>query len=385
MSEYQYYEFQAIDRPLTQREMGELRSCSSRATITATRFVNSYSFGNFKGNPSQWMDRYFDAFLYLANWGTHELMLRFPLGVLDLATAKRYCHGESASGRAKGDHVILELRSEAEGGEWVEEDNGQLSSLISLRADVAGGDLRALYLAWLLCAQTGELDVADEEPPCPPGLGKLTAPLEAFVDFLRIDRDLIAVAAARSPDAASTVTNAEIENWVTELPESERTRLLVRLMDGAEAHLRAELLRRFRNSRGVASRASADRARTAGELLKAAEQCAEERRRREAEQAERERARKEREAAAARARHLDSLAKREAQAWDELRALVATKQPAKYDEAVRLLRDLRDLGLHKGRADEVVARVRRLCVEHARKPSFIERLRKAGLAAEAQP
>jgi len=27
-------------------------------------------------------------------------------------------------------------------------------------------------------------------------------------------------------------------------------------------------------------------------------------------------------------------------------------------------------------------RVRQLCVEHARKPSFIERLRKAGLAAE---
>ena len=115
MSEYQYYEFQAIDRPLTQREMGELRSFSSRATITATRFVNSYSFGNFKGSPSQWMDKYFDAVLYLANWGTHELMLRFPLGVLDVATAKRYCHGESASGRAKGDHVILELRSEDEG------------------------------------------------------------------------------------------------------------------------------------------------------------------------------------------------------------------------------------------------------------------------------
>ncbi len=385
MSEYQYYEFQAIDRPLTLREMGELRSYSSRATITATRFVNSYSYGNFKGSSSQWMEKYFDASLYLANWGTHELMLRLPLRVLDLATAKRYCRGESASGRAKGDHVILELRSEDEGGEWVEEENGQLSSLIPLRADVAGGDLRALYLAWLLCAQTGELDVADEEPPCPPGLGKLTAPLEAFVDFLRVDRDLIAAAAARSPDAASAVTNAEIENWVTELPESERTRLLVRLMDGTEAHLRAELLRRFRDSRGVASRASAEGARTAGELLKAAEQRAEERRRKEAEQAERERARTEREAAAARDRHLDSLAKREAQAWDELRALVATKQPAKYDEAVQLLRDLRDLGLRKGRAVEVAARVRRLCVEHARKPSFIERLRKAGLAVEAQP
>lgn len=28
MSEYQYYEFQAVDRPLTEPEMRELRACS---------------------------------------------------------------------------------------------------------------------------------------------------------------------------------------------------------------------------------------------------------------------------------------------------------------------------------------------------------------------
>jgi hypothetical protein len=34
MSEYQYYEFQAVDRPLTGEQMTGLRSPSSRATIT---------------------------------------------------------------------------------------------------------------------------------------------------------------------------------------------------------------------------------------------------------------------------------------------------------------------------------------------------------------
>jgi hypothetical protein len=33
MSEYQYYEFQAIDRPLTKSEMADLRSYSTRALI----------------------------------------------------------------------------------------------------------------------------------------------------------------------------------------------------------------------------------------------------------------------------------------------------------------------------------------------------------------
>jgi hypothetical protein len=67
MSEYQYYEFQAIDRPLTEKEMRELRSYSSRAHITPASFVNDYSRGDFKGNEDTWMEKYFDAFLYLAN------------------------------------------------------------------------------------------------------------------------------------------------------------------------------------------------------------------------------------------------------------------------------------------------------------------------------
>ena len=98
MSEYQYYEFQAIDRPLTAKEMSELRSYSTRARITPTSFVNDYSFGSFKGNEDAWMEKYFDAYLYLANWGTHVLKLRLPSRLLDATMAKSYCGGDNAFG-----------------------------------------------------------------------------------------------------------------------------------------------------------------------------------------------------------------------------------------------------------------------------------------------
>ena len=78
MSEYQYYEFQAIDRALSEKEMAELRAYSTRARITPTSFVNDYAWGDVKGNADAWMEKYFDAFLYLANWGTHRLKLRLP-------------------------------------------------------------------------------------------------------------------------------------------------------------------------------------------------------------------------------------------------------------------------------------------------------------------
>ena len=48
MSEYQYFEFQAIDRPLNKKEMAKLRTYSTRARITPTSFVNDYSWGDFR-------------------------------------------------------------------------------------------------------------------------------------------------------------------------------------------------------------------------------------------------------------------------------------------------------------------------------------------------
>ena len=90
MSEYQYYEFVAIDRPMTKKEMAELRSRSSRAMITATSFVNEYQWGDLKGDPADWMRRYFDAFVYTANWCSCRLALRVPHAVFKKSELKRF-------------------------------------------------------------------------------------------------------------------------------------------------------------------------------------------------------------------------------------------------------------------------------------------------------
>ncbi|MEU1968953.1 hypothetical protein ABZ541_14250 [Micromonospora sediminicola] len=216
MSEYQYYEFTAVDRPLTGRERVELRSLSTRADITATSFVNTYEWGNFKGDPRTLMERYFDAHLYLANWGTRQLMLRLPKHVLDPATVAQYCQGDSASTWTAGGHVIIDLHDEGEDGadEWDLDGHGLLASIIPVWAGLAAGDLRLLYLAWLRYVQSEE--IADDEPerPIPAGLGTLDAPLTAVAEFLRIDPDLIAAAAAgSSPAASGELTAAQLRTW----------------------------------------------------------------------------------------------------------------------------------------------------------------------------
>lgn len=321
------------------------------------------------------MERYFDAFLYLANWGTRELMLRLPADTLDGATVHRYQGGDRASARVHEDFTILSFSSNDEGGDsWEEDGSGWLASILPLRNDLVGGDLRALYLGWLLAAQDGELEDSEPEPPVPPGLRTLSGALQAFADFLRLDPDLVRAAAEHSPSMAAGPDDAALPRWIAGLPEVEKTEMLVRVAGDAPIAVRAELLRRFRQAHRTDA-TPADGGRTVGELLEAADRIAEERSRAEAEQKAREKARREREAAEARQRHLDGLAGRDEEMWRRVDDLVASKKPTANAEAITLLTDLRDLCSRDGRESAFAARIQGLRDAHARKPSFLQRLR----------
>jgi hypothetical protein len=227
MSEYQYYEFRAVDRPLTKQEMGARRAISTRAEITPTSFMNTYNWGDFKGDPDALMEKYFDAFVYVANWGTHRFMMRVPRWALKETALSAYFTGESAIAQETSDFVILDFLSEDEAGDW-EEGEGYMASLIPAGAELMNGDLRCLYLGWLLCAQCEELDEDDIEPPIPPGLGKLSAALQEFADFLRIEDDLIEEAAEASVALEATApSQEELAAWIAAMPEGKKNALLL--------------------------------------------------------------------------------------------------------------------------------------------------------------
>lgn len=128
-------------------------------------------------------------------------------------------------------------------------------------------------------------------------------------------------------------------------------------------------------------RAGARPRRTVAELLDAAAELRMERHRQaEAEAAARE-VLPERQREAARQRRLDELAKDPEAAWAEAGKLIGTKVPARYDEAVTFLADLRELARRDGQAGEFERRFAALREEHLRKPSLIARLDRAGLNA----
>jgi hypothetical protein len=373
MSEYQYYEFLALDRPLTDRQRAELRSISSRAEITATRFVNEYEWGDLKADPRTMVEQYFDAFLYLANWGTRRLMFRLPHGVLDPETARQYCNTDTASLTETDSHLILGLYADREPDGYWEQPGGQLAAMVQARSELAAGDLRLLYLAWLLAVQSDEVDEDDTEPPVPAGLGALSASLQAVADFLEIDEDLIAVAAAASP---SVLEAAGLAEWVASLPPEEKDALLARVAAGEGAQVQALLLRRFR---ATGPSPSAAPARTAAELWDAAVDRQEARVKAAAQRRRQEEARRAKAQAAAYAKHLDQLATRTEAAWEKAAEWIETKRPRDYDLAVSLLRDLQALAERQEDPAGFKQRFLELRAQHQRKPSLLERFDQAGL------
>ncbi len=368
MSEYQYYEFAAVDRPLDAHELEALRALSTRAHITPTSFVNTYEWGSFRGDPRRMVERYFDAFLYLANWGTHELILRLPARLLDFDVAQRYCAGDAVSAWSSGEHVVVAAVSEDEEGDFEWGGEGVLASILPVRAELLAGDLRALYLLWLASVQLGEVPEDTMEPPVPAALNTLSGSEAALVEFLRIDRDLIEVAASASPRAREQ--RVDVARWVSGLPAQERDALLVGLLEGNDPLLRAETLRR-----AEPDQARSARARTAAELVDAAVAVRE--RREQAQRAARaaragEQARI---AEEARQKRLAALAAEGDRAWARVAARVAEKKPSGYDVAVDLLVDLGEV------CDPAVfaSRLAQLRREHGRKVTFVERLGHAGL------
>ncbi len=379
MSEYQYYEFLALDRPLSEQQMQEVRRYSTRARITATRFVNEYHWGDFKGDIDRLMAKYYDAFVYFANWGTRNLRFRLPTRDFDVCLAKRYCAPYIARFRKAGRHVILSLSSEDEsGGDW-ESDGGWMPALAPLRADLLAGDYRCLYLGWLNGVCCREVDENQAEPPVPPGLGEWTAPLKALADFLRIDESLIEAAAEASPPLANQQESAEqLRSRVESLPSRQKDELLVRLIQEPPVVVQRELSRRLRQNKEPQQGGGVP-GRTAGKLLAMAKKLDQEKRRLLAERHAREQVRREREAAAARQKRLDALAKQESQAWSKVDALIATRQPKGYDQAVELLRDLKDLAQRQGQLAEAKSRLRSLRQRNGRKPALMRRLDSARL------
>ncbi len=379
MSEYQYYDFKVVDHALTKTEMAALRAISTRAVITTTSFANHYEWGDLKADPLKLLEKYFDAFVYVANWGTREFHLRLPQELVDFKHLKSILPGKSTCVRSAGQFVIVSFESEVESDDDWDDGTGWMGSLVSLRSDLLRGDLRCLYLGWLMFAQDDELPGDGLEPPVPAGLRELSAPLDSLIEFLGIDEDLIEVAAAASAPLSAGPSRKELATWIQGLPVNEKDDLLVDFLSESGERRRVELLQRFQRENAVATKLGAIERRTVKDLVTAARVRADERARQLSAKRAADAARKKTKGEADRAVYLEGLAKREKAVWKQVEAYIEKRQPKDYERAVILLVDLHDLAVRQEDETGFQLTMEELRKTHASKGAFLRRLAKANL------
>ncbi|MFI0967901.1 hypothetical protein ACH4S8_42085 [Streptomyces sp. NPDC021080] len=393
MSEYQHYQF-TVDTPLTDGQLAQIRALTTRAHLTRHSFVNTYSWGDFKGDPRLLVETHYDAHLYFANWGTRRLILRWPASALPLDTARAYCAGDSAQSWESNGRVLIALESDPE--DDVEDfndlfgfeendfdeaggrDEAWLPSIARARRPVAEKDLRLLYLAWLLRLHGGELDDDDVEPSVPPGLADLPEPLTDLAAFLRIDGDLIAAAAQHSPPLAPRPTLAAHRAWTATLDPQDKDAVPARLLhDGAPQPLPG-LRRRLLNSQPALGPTPPPR--TVAKLRAAASAHKALRLGREEQQAAEERERAVRQAHEAQHRRLADLQHDPEAAWHRVGELLTPRGTRNYPEVVRLLSDLAALADREGTTAAFTQRYTRFIAAHRTKKALLRDLRAGGPA-----
>ncbi len=385
MSYQQYYEFRAVDQPLSPGQMQELRQLSTRADITRERFTNTYNYGSFRGDPARLMEAYFDAHVYVSESCTCRLMLRLPRTVLPTDMLDRYAVDEGLQWRVTDKHLILEWqRYEDFDCEWTPGE-GWMDQLVPIRDELARGDFRSLYIGWLASASRALLyddeetvncrndengDENDETdrtnrvgPPIPAGLESLTDSQIALASFLDVERDLIAAAAQTSPDRSVDDCSCQaIVEWSAELSEQEVRAILVRLLEGEGMRVLTELRSRYHRARAesAASAEGGSGARSPGDLLAAPVRIQGERKRRE---------------------YLAALARRPSELWSTVSALAEEQKASSYDAACRLLIDMRDSSIQAGLRQVFDAKLAQLLGKHSRRTVPMRRLKEAGLVS----
>lgn len=368
MSEYQYYEFKAIDHALNESQKAALHQLSSRAEVSSHHATFVYHYGDFHGNVEQLMQTSFDAMVYLSNWGDRRLMFRLPCHLIDTSEWREFFISEAIEKTLCSDkkNFILDFNfQDEESGNWTEGE-GWLDDLCSLRNDIITGDFRVLYLAWLKASQllNDRENTEDEllEPSIPAGLKELNPALKQFIRYVELDEQLVNAAAQNSPTLSSKTRDAK--SLIARLSAQEQQQFLIKLSNN-EANLSAALNRRLDELDQSASVTTNTKtaARSLQKLTETAKNLTI-----KAAQKQQKKAKKDRENA------LTLLLDQQSMMWRAVDDFIEQKHASAYNKALKHLITLRELAEFENKGDEFNQRLLKLKETYSKRRALLEKL-----------
>jgi len=372
MSGYQYYEFAAIDGPISDEGLRYAGGCSSRANVSRVRWQNTYTFGDFRVSVDTLL-KYYDAHFYIANWGTVRLGLAFPKGAITPEVIRPFLRGgeryeDTLTVKEIGNRCVVWWERNEEGGWGWTEGEGLIDQLIGVREELMRGDYRALFLGWLADFDRDEWrdpeDGAVVMPPIPAGLDHLSPALAALIKHFPVDCDALAVAAGLSqPSPPDRIPIAAV---LERLSVSEMRALLARVAEGGGLGVMTELNRltypRVQIPAGQAMRCTDFAAKTNAT-----------RGVRQKKEAEAATAKRQREGELHR-QHLASVMERADNLWSGIDPLMDQKLASAYDQAAAQLQELRDAYAQAGDIGGFQQKLTGFRLRYSNRPAMLRRI-----------
>ena len=385
MSGFTMHRFRTIDSPLTRSEMEEIDSWSSRFSPTSTGVTYIYHYGSFKQNVDKIFPKYFDAMLYVSNYGEKQLMFRFPKDLVDWKTLTQFTNIKEyyrhLDFKRVGDYVIMDLYwNEEEGGEWIEEEDYILDTLLPLREEILNGDYRTLYLGWLMVQGADNLeeeydddddddDWADDDeyssmPPIPANLQRLSTAHQYLIEKFDIEEAIVKAAATASPNANQQ--KPDYKNLIALLSNEEKEAFLLRFAIG-ERRTEIQLKQRLEalgGKKGLAFGKSpsweALMKKAKGIENEAAKEYAEAQR-------------------VAHINRMEILITQKSRLWQEAENNILKGQGNSYDKATKILYELKEISEYEKQEHEFEQKLGEFISPYLRRGSLIRRLRTGGI------
>ncbi len=255
MSEYQYVAFQAVDRPLNEKQLEFAERQSSRAEVTRWTYNVEYHYSSFRGDVDGLLRGGYDVYLSYCNYGALEIKFRLPAGLP--------FSPKSWAPYFDKERLVWEKDRQGPGGilsihqtfEDFPDPIGDYEQYVDIAAYVRHllieGDLRALYLLWLCIAGDDYEDPAEViEPPVPHGLKTFPSRACELLTFFGYDPLLLSAAAQDIPDFAASA-GASTDLWLNALTAQEAKQIVERLLNEDASIVKSDVVQKARESRGI--------------------------------------------------------------------------------------------------------------------------------------
>lgn len=257
MSEYQYVEFRAVDRPLDDEQLEFAEQQSSHAEVSRWGLAAEYNYSSFRGDVDGLLRGGFDIYLAYSNYGERYIKLRLPCGLpFDDQTLNRYLDDERLAWiqDQQGTAGVISLAPFHESLDWDGDFDRYLDSATRIRELLMQGDLRALYLLWLCAADDENYDPQEMvEPPVPHGLADLPSECAELLPFFGLSQLLVQAAADGLPEGPKLLSHESLADTFLKTLSAEQSReLLYRLITEEANGVKAALMAEIRDSLSIA-------------------------------------------------------------------------------------------------------------------------------------